>query len=257
MAGLPRSGGTLISSILNQNPQIYVSPNSVLANMVGSVYNQYKSNENLDVDQKENIYSVLDAIIPLFYETRSEKYVIDKNFYWLDRHLYSVLEKHLKNNIRVICPVRNVMHMISSWNRMCEDDPINRHDQDMLKLDSSDRSMPDKRADYFMNGNRIIERIKNLKSFVDSVPNNIMLVDYENLILNTDETINNIYDFLGIPYYNHYFTGLTTPHDYNDYWGVKNQHVVKSFIHREDYDLENIFSQETISKYSKLEFWEK
>jgi hypothetical protein len=30
MAGLPRSGGTLLSSILSQNPDVYVSPQSTL-----------------------------------------------------------------------------------------------------------------------------------------------------------------------------------------------------------------------------------
>lgn len=255
MAGLPRSGGTLISSILNQNPDIYSSANSVLANTLGSVYNQYSSNENLDVDQRENIYSVLDGIIPLFYECRKERYIIDKNFFWLERIPWSILEKHLKNEIRVICPVRNIMHMIASWNRMCEEDAENRHDKDMVKVDRSNRSMPDKRADFFMNGNRVFEKIDGINVALHNVPENILLVDYDKLIEDPKDTINTICGFLGISEYNHNFTKLSTPHQYNDYWGVKNQHVVKDSIDRQNYNLEEIFSKETIEKYSNLEFW--
>ena len=67
MAGLPRSGGTLLSSILNQNPNIYVSPQSTLPNTLGATYNQYQSKENKDYDQFQNIYNVMEMIIPTFY----------------------------------------------------------------------------------------------------------------------------------------------------------------------------------------------
>lgn len=257
MAGLPRSGGTLISAIFNQNPDIYSSPNSVLANTLGSVYNQYNSNENLDVDQRDSIYSVLDGIIPLFYECRKERYIVDKNFFWLERIPWAILEKHLKNEIRVICPVRNTMHMIASWNRMCEEDPQNRHDIDMLKIDHSNRSMPDKRADFFMNGNKIIDKINNMRVVLDNAPDKILLVDYDDLVLDPRRVINTMYKFLDIPEYSHYFTNLSTPHEYNDHWGVKNQHTVKHSVSGHNYDIEAIFSKETIEKYSNLEFWKQ
>jgi hypothetical protein len=67
MAGLPRSGGTLLSSILNQNPDIYVSPQSTLPNTLGAAYNQYQSKENKDYDQFQQIYNVMEMIIPKFY----------------------------------------------------------------------------------------------------------------------------------------------------------------------------------------------
>jgi sulfotransferase len=127
----------------------------------------------------------------------------------------------------------------------------------MLERDRSDRPMPDKRADYFMNGNRMIEKIVNLKAFMNSVPENIMLVDYDDLVAEPYRVIGSIYDFLRIPYYDHFFDGLTTPHNYTDRWGVKNQHTVKSSIKKEQYDIEKLFSQETISRYSNLEFWKQ
>lgn len=257
MAGLPRSGGTLLASILNQNPDIYVSPNSVLANMLGSVYNQYNSNENLDVDQRENIYSVLDGVAPLFYETRRERFIVDKNFFWLDRTLFSILEKHLRNEVKIICPVREVLHMAASWNRMCQEDPHNRHDRDMLNIDSTDRSLSDKRADYFMTGNRIVDKIDNIKMFLENTQNTVLVIDYDNLLDDPKWAIDRIYNFLGIDHYEHHFDNLVTPHDYSDHWGVRNQHTVKPYLHREEYNIDTIFSKETIDKYSGLEFWKQ
>jgi sulfotransferase len=260
MAGLPRSGSTLLASILNQNPDIYVSAQSPLPNMLGAAYNQYQSKENLDSSRFDDIYNVVDNIIPLFYEKHPEKYIIDKNFSWLDPHPYVILEHHLTNEIRVICPVRDVMEILASWNKLCENDKSNEYDKLIMKGDKSKRAIADKRADYFMNVNNeengIRNGIENMKRVLyPQFKDNIMLVDYNDLALNTPETIDKIYKFLGIDSFEHTFENMKTTHQYNDVWGVKGHHEIKPTIDKEEYDLTKIFSADTIKKYSGLEFW--
>jgi len=263
MAGLPRSGGTLISSILNQNPDIYVSPQSTLPNTLGAAYNQYQSKENKDSDQFQNIFNVVDMTIPVFYSLHQEKYIIDKNFSWLEPHPYVILENHLKNDIRVICPVRSVLEILASWNRLCEKDPNNAYDVEIKRTDRSKLPMADKRANYFMRigtdgdtPSGILNSIENMKRVLyPQFKDNIMLVDYEILMQDTKWTIDAIYDFLEIEHYEHDLDNLSTPHTYNDTWGVKDHHTIKSSIKQEKYDLEKIFLPETIKKYSGLEFW--
>jgi sulfotransferase len=263
MAGLPRSGGTLISSILNQNPDIYVSPQSTLPNTLGAAYNQYQSKENKDSDQFQNIFNVMESIIPTFYNSNPEKYIVDKNFSWLEPHPYVILEKHLKNDIKVICPVRSVLEILASWNRLCEKDPKNNYDVEIKKTDRTKLPMADKRANYFMRigtdgdtPSGILNSIENMKRVLyPQFKDNIMLVDYGILMQDTKWTIDAIYDFLEIDHYESDLDNLSTPHTYNDTWGVKNHHTVKSSIEQEKYDLEKIFLPETIKKYSGLEFW--
>lgn len=257
MAGLPRSGGTLISSILNQNPDVYVSPQSTLPNTLGAAYNQYQSDENKDSDQSKNIFNVMEMIIPTFYSSRPEKYVVDRHFSWLEPHPYVILENHVKNNIRVICPVRSVLEILASWNRLCEKDPKNAYDIEIRKTDRTKLPMADKRANYFMRiGGGILDGIENMKRVLyPQFKDNIMLVDYEVLMQDTKRTIDAIYSFLEVKHYNHDLNNLSTPHTYNDTWGVKGHHEVKPSIKQEQYDLEKIFLPETIKKYSGLEFW--
>lgn len=262
MAGLPRSGGTMLSSILNQNPDVYVSPQSVLPNTLAATYNQYSSKENKDADQWDSIYRVMEMIIPTFYGGYKEKYIVDKNFSWLEPHPYVILENHLKNPIRVVCPVRNVMDILASWNRLCENDPNNRYDPGILQKDRTNRPMADKRADYFMNigdaENSIRNGIENMKRVLHpQFKDNIMLVDYDDLTIDTENAVGKVYDFLEIERYSHDYDNLITPHNYTDHWGVKNHHKVKSSIKRENYIIEDIFSPSTIKKYSGLEFWKE
>ena len=260
MAGLPRSGSTLLASILNQNPEIYVSAQSPLPNMLGAAYNQYQSKENLDSSRFDDIYNVVDSIIPLFYEKHPEKHIIDKNFSWLEPHPYIILEHHLKNDIKVICPVRDVLEILASWNKLCENDKDNQYDKTIIKGDKSKRSISDKRADFFMNlGDEeagILKGIENLKRILyPQFKNNIMLVEYNDLVSDTENTINKVYDFLEIDYFDHNFEGMKTTHKYANVWGAKGHHDIKPTIQKEEYDLTKIFSADTIRKYSGLEFW--
>jgi sulfotransferase len=260
MAGLPRSGSTLLASILNQNPDIYVSAQSPLPNMLGAAYNQYQSKENLDSSRFDDIYNVVDNIIPLFYEKHSEKYIIDKNFSWLEPHPYVILEHHLKNNIKVICPVRDIVEILASWNKLCENDKNNEYDKLIIKGDKSKRQMSDKRADFFMNisaeESGIKNSIENMKRILyPQFKDNIMLVEYNDIVLNTKETIGKIYDFLEIEHFEHTFSSLKTTHEYNDIWGAKGHHKIKPEIQKEEYELSKIFSESIIKQYSGLEFW--
>ena len=262
MAGLPRSGGTLISSILNQNPDIYVSPQSTLPNTLAATYNQYQSKENKDSNQWDSVFRVMETIIPTFYGGHKEKYIIDKNFSWLDDHPYVILENHLKNDIKVICPVRNVLEILASWNRLCDNDPENVYDKEVKRVVKSKVPMADKRARYFMEAvgddNGIKKGIHNMtRVLYPEFKGKIMLVDYENLMTDTEKEIKSIYNFLGIEYFNADLSNLSTPHEYTDTWGVKNHHRVKKEISQEEYNLEEIFLPSTIKQYSNLEFWKK
>ena len=45
MAGLPRAGSTLLSTLLNQNPRIYSGPSSPVLGAMYTAHDNFKSNE--------------------------------------------------------------------------------------------------------------------------------------------------------------------------------------------------------------------
>ena len=259
MAGLPRSGGTLLSSLLNQNPNIYVSPQSSLPNTLGATYNQYQSMENKDSDQFKNIYNVMEAIIPSYYKDNKEKYIIDRNFSWLDPHPYVILQHHLKNEIKIICPVRDILGILASWNSLCEKDKNNLYDKEILKNYKDRRPMPDRRADHFFSLGGA-EGLSGALSHLQRVlypefKDNILLVAYDDLTTSPTSVMDNIYTFLGIEKFDHAYSNLSNSHIYTDSWGINNHHKIKESIERTDHDYSKIFSPEIIKKYSGLEFW--
>lgn len=238
LSGIPRSGSTLLASILNQNPEIYVSAESPLPEIMQSVCNQYVSNQNLDHDRSKDIYNVLDKTIPLFYEGYEEKYIIDKSFLWTEPKPYELLQKHLKNDIKIVCTVREPLEIFASWHRV------------------SKNKSPDECAYFFQQD--VINGITNMQRIIaDGDRENILIIDYEDLIKDTEKKIDEVYEFLNIEKYSHDLSKIINPHEYRDVSGIKGQHEIKNKITKESYEIEKMFSSDTIKKYSGLDFWRK
>ena len=108
MAGLQRSGGTVLSSILNQNPNLYSSPWSPLLEMLALFEQSYKFNSNVDFDRSSAIDTVLKNVPNNFYSDHSEKYIIDKHHQWSDPRSIQLINKHITQDIKIICPVRDL-----------------------------------------------------------------------------------------------------------------------------------------------------
>jgi len=71
--------------------------------------------------------------------------------------------------------------------------------------------------------------------------------------------VEDLYDFLEIPYFYHKFKNLkkfkVNDVEYNDNFYGRNLHDVKSHIEKSDYKVSDILPENVIKKYSGGEFW--
>ena len=237
MSGLPRSGGTLLSSILNQNTDIYCSAESTLAPMMMAIDDQHNSKSNLDSDRSKDINNVISNTPSLFYQDYDEKYIIDKSFLWLEPAGYSLIEKNIKNDIKIICLVREPLEIFASWNRI-----------------SRGNKSPDDIANFFQQD--VFNGISNMKRIIaENKQESLLILDYNDLVDQPTHSLKRVYDFLNIESFDHDFNNLNNAHVHTDAWGMKDQHKVKNVLSKEKYDIESIFSNKIIEKYSKLNFW--
>lgn len=258
MAGLPRSGTTLLSAILNQNPNIFASAGSPMLHAMGGVYNLYYEQSNIDVPRNQDISNVIDAIPHALYKDYEQSIIIDKDFNWTSDVPFSILEHHIKNPIKIICPVRNVLEILSSFNTLAENDPGNKKDIEISNMFSEDMPMADKRAIYWMENDHSeisisLEGMKKAKhSYFDDI---IHFVEYDDLINNPKEEIEKIYKFLDISEFEHNFKSIKQVFNNTDAYGLKNHHAVRPAIEKTSVDPKTVFSSEILNKYSNLEFW--
>ena len=88
MAGLPRSGSTVLSSILNQNPRFYSGPSSPVLPLMHALDKNIKNNELFrNYPKPQQGKNIISSVIHNFYTDVESPIVIDKNRGWTNNCL--------------------------------------------------------------------------------------------------------------------------------------------------------------------------
>lgn len=228
LSGIARSGSTLLGSILNQNPDIYVSPTSPLMDFFFLTEQTLQSfNTQYTYDFAQISPNVHKGIINLFYQHVDKKYVIDKHRGW-PKNLNTV-KSVITTNPKVICTYRPVCENVVSFLKLIKNDPNNIIDQHLKKngyeLNTYNRAMHIWH-DYSM------DPYESLRIGLNENREHIHIVNYHDLVKDPQDEINKIYDFLGIEKFNHTFNNIvnTCSERKDEAWGFKGLHDIRETI---------------------------
>jgi sulfotransferase len=235
MGGLPRSGSTLLSAILNQNPDIYVTPSADTSYLILSLYRNYQGSESHNAGFAPEGYKNIMAKLPdAFYEHIDKPYIIDKNRNWGTPDDLEVA-KLFSDKIKIICPVRPILEILASFVWLAEKNPDNFIDRFVTNYPVSQfRPKNDARCDALMAADHRIET--NILSLASSLnpehQDKFHFVAYADLISKPEKVIKAIYEFLEIPKFPHQFDNLKwslMPNEASVY-GIPNLHTIRSKI---------------------------
>ena len=101
LAGLPRSGNTLLSSILNQNPDIKVSSNSFLNIHLYNTYHLKYSEQYYNFPDSKSLDNLVSSSFDSYYQDWNAKYIIDRGPWGTPFNL-QLLQEYLKNEIKIL-----------------------------------------------------------------------------------------------------------------------------------------------------------
>lgn len=239
MAGLPRSGSTLLSAIFNQNPKIYSGEHTNFPEMMMAVYQQTLRSESFNAGYNSQGYvNLLGQMLNNFYINTKKPIVIDKNRTWGTPEHIELLDL-LSKNVKIICPVRPILDILSSFVKLAEQNPNNFIDK---KLDhyyqKEFRSINDARCDLLMSdGENLAQNIYSLATALNPRhAHKFHFVKYDDLINEPKKTMNEIYDFLEIKPFQHNFNNLywtTMPNEFAVF-GIKDMHSVRPIIGKQE-----------------------
>jgi sulfotransferase len=84
LAGLPRSGNTLLSAILNQNPNIYSTPLSPMPSLMWDYVNSCSNTEQINRNEENETRAkeLLSSFFDTFYKSIDKPVVIDREKDW-------------------------------------------------------------------------------------------------------------------------------------------------------------------------------
>ena len=225
LSGLPRSGSTLLGSILNENPEVYVSPTSPLLDLLclqnealNRVREQYTFN---DAIQSESIYK---ALPKAFYQHINKPHIIDKHRAWARNIMPAQL--HVNNDPKVICTHRPVAEVVVSFLKLINKDPNNFVDNDLKRKRMTINT--ENRAKELWE-NYISDPWQSLQIGLQNYKKTLHFVSYNDIIVDPVTTINSVYDFLEIERFQHQFDNISNScsESKDAAWRLKGLHTIR------------------------------
>lgn len=206
MCGFPRAGTTLLANILNQNPNFYGTPTSGLIGSVLSIRDNWRGSDIYKSNGEEYIYpkikTMLKGMIEGFYEKEiaEGKIPIDKNRTWTGQ--IDLLEEIFNTKIKIIYPVRHIVDCCISMERKNRKSTLTNHGDNGNWLNEQSTKG---RCENFIKDDGVfgLPLLYLREMIYRHQTDRLILVVYDDLLTYGQEILNNIYDQLELPRFNH------------------------------------------------------
>lgn len=265
LAGLPRSGSTLLSTLLNQNPKFYSGPSSPVLSTMYVVEEHLKNDELFFAYPKpEQAFKIISSIIHQFYSDIKNPVIFDKNRAWTSRIPY--IEEYIKQKAKIICPVRDYKEILTSMITMIRRNPyqegqpkINFIDEQLVKLNIpiNDHN----RCEYIASPNGILGQSANsiLDAFRQGFGDRVYFVEYKDLVNSPQQTMSKIYEFLEEESFTHIFDGLENSNRENDLvtYGIGDMHYVHKKVEITAPNPIDVLPREILEMCKGTDFWRR
>ena len=254
LVGLPRSGNTLLSSILNQNPKVSVTANSIVPDILWNLHCERENSLTFKNFPDHRSYNdLMSSIFDGYYKNWNSNIIIDRSNWGVPNNL-KLLEKYCPNKPKFILLVRDILEVLASFIKWSRENKPN------FIQNETNNAPVEIQCDFLMRSDlQIVQEYTAIHNLYKNP--NALLITYNELIDSSEETMNKIYDFLQIEPHQHKFDNLTqlvaNGVSYDDTVVGNNLHYVKSKISKTDYTVKDYLPLSVINKYGNLDFWKE
>jgi len=247
LAGVPRSGSTLLGALLNQHPDVYASPTSPVCFLMWTAREQYLASEQaLAYPEIGAPGRITSGILHGYYSERPEPVIVDKGWTWGTPGNVAVLREALLDEPRIITTTRPVIEVLASFITLMHQTPGSR-----LEPPPSRLPVDDARCDWLMRPGGDIDRA--LWGVAYAREQAISLeVPYAGLVSDPAAVMANVWDFLGVDPVEPdtvNVVNVTRERD-ADAYGLPTLHEVRPLIRRTSPEPEGVLSDYVLTKYS-------
>ena len=254
LCGLPRAGNTLLSSILNQNPSIAATANSIVTEIYKDLHALKKSDTFLNYPDHNSFGNVIKAVMPEYYKHWKEPIIIDRGPWGAPNNL-KFLQHYVNPKPKIIILVRDVLEVLASFIAWAD----KNYDAFPNRIGTMDT---EKRCEALMNKDGlIIKELICIKHLIDHHKGLYKIIEYNDLVKNTKQVITDIYSFLEIPTFRHTYKNLkpfkVNGMSYDDTITGFNLHTIKTKdISKTKRDIKKVLPKTIIEKYKGLNVWQ-
>ena len=252
ISGLPRSGSTLLSAILRQNPRFHAAMTSPVGALVERMLEAMSEDNEFSVFiSPEQKRALILSIFSAYYHPQADKEIIfDTNRLWCSK---LPLIRELFPEAKVICCVRNIAWIMDSIELL-----IRRNVFDVSRLFNhpAERATVYSRTEALSQGSRLVGYAYNAlkEAFYSEQSASILLVDYDLLTIKPAKTISLIYQFLGEESFEHDFDNVEYQEpEFDNKLKTQGLHKVRAQV--EFKPRKTILPPDLFERFDGLSFW--
>lgn len=252
ISGLPRSGSTLLSAILRQNPRFHADMSSPVGGLFNTLLSDMSArNEGAVFIDNGKRQRILRGLFDNYYEDLDEEVVFDTNRLWCSKLSALVT---LFPDAKVIACVRNLSWIVDSIERLVQKNAF--EPSSIFNYQSSGTVYT--RANGVAGSDGMIgfayDALKQAVYGAES-PGRLLLLRYESLTRDPKSTLKALYTFLGEPAFTHDFEHI----EYDDRGfdvkaGTPGLHTVRAKI--EPNSRRSILPPDLFKRFEHDAFWE-
>ena len=236
LASLPRSGSTLLTSLLNQRPDVYATPTSNLASTMGAAVKMWEQEPTTKASggEEDDIIRILQGIQNARYKT--DKLVFDKSRSWLAPQIIKTMAR-VQGDVKIVTTVRPVAECLASFAKLTKPENI---------TDFCKRSRL---------AQHLFSTYENMKAGYEEYPDNFLFIEYDNLVSDPQVELNRIAEFVGLDSFVYDFDNIKDSKEIDEVWGIENLHKVRPKLKKRKYSAKHILGQSLWNFYQGGEFW--
>lgn len=214
VAGLPRSGSTLLMNILGQNPDFHVTPTSGILDVLVGIRNHWNQNLLFKAipweESERTLINVLRHAMQGYFAHIDKRVCFDKSRGWLEfLELASVLVGG-REKVRVLVTVRDLRDVCASFEKLYRTTAATGQ----IPQEQADHNLKMKtalgRLEVFIDNGQPVGRAFN--AIRDAVTRgwrkNMLFIEYEALTRDPASVMQGVYMFLGEKPYQHDFENV-------------------------------------------------
>jgi len=252
ISGLPRSGSTLLSALLRQNPRFSAAMTSPVASLLGALHPKMCGGEFGGFFDDTKRAAILRGVFEAYYADKPADHVVfDTNRSWTGR---IALLSELYPQTRIICCVREIGWIIDSIERMLVKNPLQLSRIFNFQPGASVYS----RVETLMNSdNGLIGLAWSTlrEAWFGDGAKHLILVPYDHLVKEPKRTLDRLYTELGESAFAHDFTNVVYDEpDYDSHIGMPGLHTVRQKV--EFRERKPCIPPDIFAKYSTAHFWQ-
>jgi len=209
----------------------------VLGGIVSAYAQPISNTEGNQNDTNKRRKSAMLSAIENQYSMVKEPIIFDKSRAWTDLNNVDALEK-IGLDVKVIATVRPISECAASGMEISGISDFNEF---------SSKPM----------WQHMMRTWDTMRSFYRTGTNNLLLIEYKNLVSQPQKELDRISDFIGIEKFTHQFDNIASSGENDLAWGIPDLHKVDSTLSHDlgEVEARAILGNEVFEQFSKMDFW--